>query len=48
MFVVDSGATAFLSSWTCLVEADAVKTLHAAGSRVYIHVPISAGEMLND
>ena len=48
VFVVDSGATAFLPFWTYLVEADAVKMLRAAGRRVYIHVPISAGEMLND
>ena len=48
VFVVDSGATAFLPFWTYLVEADAVRTLRAAGRRVYIHVPISAGEMLND
>ena len=48
MFVVDSGATAFLPFWTYLVEADAVRVLRAAGRRVYIYVPISAGEMLND
>jgi hypothetical protein len=48
VFVVDSGATAFLPFWTCLVEADAIRVLRAGGRRVYIHVPISAGEMLND
>jgi hypothetical protein len=48
VFVVDSGATAFLPFWTYLVEADAVRMLREAGRRVYIHVPISAGEMLND
>ena len=30
VFVVDSGATAFLPFWTYLVEADAVKMLRAA------------------
>jgi hypothetical protein len=48
VFVVDSGATAFLPFWTYLVESDAVRVLRAAGRRVYIHIPISAGEMLND
>jgi hypothetical protein len=45
---VDSGATAFLPFWTYLAETNAVKVLREAGRRVYIHVPISAGEMLND
>ena len=48
VFVVDSGATAFLPFWTYLAETNAVKVLREAGRRVYIHVPISAGEMLND
>lgn len=48
VFVVDSGATAFLPFWTYLVETDAIRMLREAGRRVYIHIPISAGEMLND
>jgi hypothetical protein len=48
VYVVDSGATAFLPFWTYLVESDAVGLLSRAGRRVYIHIPISAGEMLND
>jgi len=47
-FVVDSGATAFLPFWTFMVEADVIATLRSAGRRVYIHIPISGGEMLND
>jgi hypothetical protein len=31
-----------------LVEADVVAVLRQAGRRVYIHIPISGGEMLND
>ncbi|HLK49767.1 MAG TPA: hypothetical protein VKT49_16605 [Bryobacteraceae bacterium] len=43
-----SGATAFLPFWTYLVESDAVELLRRAGRTAYIHIPISAGEMLND
>jgi hypothetical protein len=48
VFIVDSGATAFLPFWTYIVEADIVAVLGSAGRRVYIHVPISGGEMLTD
>jgi hypothetical protein len=48
VYVVDSGATAFLPFWTYLVESDAIELLRRAGRRVFIHIPISAGEMLND
>lgn len=48
VFVVDSGATAFLPFWTYLVEGEVLKTLHGAGRIVYIHVPIAGGEMLDD
>lgn len=48
VFVVDSGATAFLPFWTYMVEADVIAVLRNAGRRVYIHIPISGGEMLND
>jgi hypothetical protein len=48
VFILDSGATAFLPFWTYLVEADVVAVLRQAGRRVYIHIPISGGEMLND
>ena len=48
VFVLDSGATAFLPFWSYLVEADLISTLRAAGRSVYVHVPIAGGEMLND
>jgi hypothetical protein len=48
VFVVDSGATAFLPFWTYIVEADIIAILRNAGRRVYIHIPISGGEMLTD
>lgn len=48
VFVLDSGATAFLPFWSYLVEADLIGTLRDAGRSVYIHVPIAGGEMLND
>jgi hypothetical protein len=48
IFVLDSGATAFLPFWSYLVEADLIAALRAAGRSVYVHVPIAGGEMLND
>jgi len=48
VFVVDSGATVFLPFWTYIVESDVVTILRGAGRRVYVHIPISGGEMLND
>jgi hypothetical protein len=48
VFVVDSGATAFLPFWTNIVESDVISILRGAGRRVYVHIPISGGEMLND
>ena len=48
VFVVDSGATAFLPFWTYIVESDVISILRGAGRRVYVHIPISGGEMLND
>ena len=48
VFVLDNGATAFLPFWSYLIESDLISTLHTAGRRVYIHVPIAGGEMLHD
>ena len=48
VFVLDNGATAFLPFWSYLVEADLIATLRTAGRKVYVHVPISGGEMLHD
>ena len=47
-FVLDSGATAFMPFWTYVVETEMIATLRQAGRQVYVHVPISGGEMLND
>lgn len=47
-FVVDSGATAFMPFWTYVVETEMTTVLRKAGRQVYVHVPISGGEMLND
>ena len=48
VFVVDNGATVFLPLWTYIVETDMFSVLRQAGRHVYVHVPISGGEMLND
>lgn len=48
VFSVDSGATAFLPFWTFMVDADVIAALRPARRRVYLHIPISGGEMLND
>jgi hypothetical protein len=48
VFLVDNGATAFLSFRTFIVESDVIATLRAAGRHVYIHIPISGGDMLSD
>jgi CobQ/CobB/MinD/ParA nucleotide binding domain len=48
VFVLDSGATAFLPFWSYIVESDIIAVLREAGRRVYVHIPISGGEMLND
>ena len=48
VFVLDSGATAFLPFWTFVVETRMIDVVRSAGRQIYIHVPISGGEMLND
>jgi hypothetical protein len=48
IFVVDSGATAFLPFWTYLVEGEVFQALRGAGRVVFVHVPIAGGEMLSD
>jgi len=48
VFLVDSGATAFMPFWTYIVEGDMIGVLRQAGREVYVHIPISGGEMLND
>jgi hypothetical protein len=34
--------------WTYVVETEMTAVLREAGRKVYVHVPISGGEMLND
>jgi cellulose biosynthesis protein BcsQ len=41
VFVLDSGATAFLPFWSYIVESDIMAVLREAGRRVYVHTPIS-------
>lgn len=48
IFVVDSGATAFMPFWTYAIETEMLRALREAGRRVYVHVPVGGGEMLND
>jgi hypothetical protein len=48
IFVVDSGATAFLPFWGYIVESQVVRVLRDAGRAVYLHVPITGGETLSD
>lgn len=48
VFIVDSGATAFMPFWTYVAETEMVAILREAGRHVYVHVPICGGEMLND
>src|SRR5580658_8850000 len=48
VFILDSGATAFLPFWTFVVETRMIDVVRSAGRQIYIHVPISGGEMLND
>jgi adenylylsulfate kinase-like enzyme len=48
VFVVDSGATAFLPFWTYIVESEMIRVLREARRKVYLHVPVTGGETLND
>jgi len=48
VFVVDSGATAFMPFWAYVMETEMMRILRHAGRCIYVHVPISGGEMLND
>lgn len=48
VFVVDSGATAFMPFWTYVMETEMLRVLRDAGRHIYVHVPICGGEMLND
>jgi len=48
VFVVDCGATAFLPFWTYIVESEMIRVLHEVGRKVYLHLPITGGETLDD
>lgn len=48
IFVVDSGATAFLPLWSYIVETEMIRVLHETGRKLYVHCVVSGGEMLND
>lgn len=42
-FVVDTGASSFISLWNYIVQNDALDVLRSAGRRVYIHVIVAGG-----
>jgi hypothetical protein len=48
VFLLDSGATAFLPLWSYLVEAEVIRFLNEMGRTVFVHCVVSGGEMLND
>jgi len=48
VFVMDSGATAFLPFWSYIVESEMIRVLRDAGRKLYVHCVISGGEMLTD
>ena len=48
VFVLDSGATAFLPLWSYMVETEVIRVLNEIARPVYIHCVVSGGEMLSD
>jgi hypothetical protein len=48
LFVVDSGATAFLPFWSYIVETEVTRVLKEIGRKLYVHCVVSGGEMLSD
>ncbi len=48
IFIVDSGATAFLPLWSYIVETEVIRVLRETGRKLYVHCVVSGGEMLND
>lgn len=48
VFVVDSGATAFLPFWGYILETEMARVLQEAGRRIFVHCVVSGGEMLAD
>lgn len=48
VFVLDSGATAFLPLWSYIVETEVIRVLRETGRKLYVHCVVSGGEMLSD
>jgi NUBPL iron-transfer P-loop NTPase len=48
VFVLDSGATAFLPLWSYIVETEVIRVLNEIGRKLYVHCVVSGGEMLSD
>lgn len=48
VFIVDSGATAFLPLWSYIVETEVIRVLAETGRKLYVHCVVSGGEMLSD
>lgn len=48
IFVLDSGATAFLPLWSYIVETEVIRVLNEMGRKLYVHCVVSGGEMLSD
>jgi hypothetical protein len=48
VFVLDSGATAFLPLWSYIVESEVIRVLNELDREVYVHCVVSGGEMLSD
>ena len=48
VFLLDSGATAFLPLWSYMVEAEVIRFLSEMGRTVFVHCVVSGGEMLSD
>lgn len=48
VFVLDSGATAFLPLWSYMVESEVIRVLKEIGREIYVHCVVSGGEMLSD
>lgn len=42
-FVLDTGASSFISLWNYIVQNDALDVLRSAGRRVYVHVIVAGG-----
>jgi hypothetical protein len=48
VFILDSGVTPFLPLWGFIVESEMIRVLGEVGRKVYLHVPVTGKENLND